>query len=93
MVKLWSFQYGFSMATPKEPKTVDDAGLAALAKQCREATSKNRAQAARDLEVSRPAIFYAEEHPHKGFQLLRKRIIETFSDYRVDGPVYLVRKK
>ncbi len=72
---------------------MDDAGLAALAKQCRMAAGKNRAQAARDLRVSRPAIFYAEEHPDKGFQLLRKRIIEAYSHYAVDGPVYVVRKK
>lgn len=81
------------MPTAKTPKTLDDAGLAALAKKYREAAGKNRAQAARELGVSRPAIFYAEEHPEKGFQLLRKRIIEAYSAHTVDGPVYLVRKK
>lgn len=75
---------------PKQ-KTLDDAGLAALAKQCRIAAGKSRAQAARELDVSRPAIFHAEEDPSQGMTLLRKRIIETYSNHRVSGPVYVVR--
>ena len=79
------------MPAAKTPKTVDDEGLAVLAKDSRMAAGKSRAQAARELGVSRPAIFYAEEHPQKGFQLLRKRIIETYSSHRIEGPVYLVK--
>lgn len=75
------------------PHKLDEDGLAALAKKVRSATGKSRAQVARELGVSRPAIFYAEEEPAKSLALLRKRIIETYSDYTVDGPVYLVRKK
>lgn len=74
-------------------KSLDEAGLASFAKQCREAAGQNRAEAARALNVSRPAIFYAEEHPEKGFQLLRKRIIEQYSSFTVEGPVYVLRKK
>lgn len=75
----------------REP--LDDAGLAALAKRCREDAGKTRAQAARELNVSRPAIFHAEEAPDQGMTLLRRRIIEAYSNYTVDGPVYVVRKK
>ena len=77
-------------SVPK-PRTLDDAGLAALAKRCRIAAGKTRAQAARELDVSRPAIFHADEDPSQGMTLLRKRIIETYSKHRVSGPVYEVQ--
>lgn len=75
----------------REP--LNEAALAAMAKQCREAAGKTRAQAARELNVSRPAVFHAEEDPSQGMTLLRKRIIETYSAFVVEGPVYVVRKK
>jgi DNA-binding XRE family transcriptional regulator len=64
--------------------------LAALVKQCREQSGKSRAQVARELNVSRPTIFYAEEKPERGLHKLRKTIIETYSEYRVSDAVYLV---
>ena len=74
-------------------ETLDDAGLAALAKRCRLASGKSRAQAARELGVSVPAIYYAEENLEQSMTLLRKRLVETYSGFTVDGPVFLVRKK
>jgi DNA-binding XRE family transcriptional regulator len=77
----------------KRSEELDEAKVAALAKKFREAAGKNRAEAARDLEVSRPSVFYAEEAPERKLSLLRKRIIERYSDFTIDGPVYLLRKK
>lgn len=76
---------------PKE--FLEEAELAAFAKQCREQSGKSRAQVARELEVARPTIFNAEEKPERGLHKLRKAIVETYSEYEVIGPVYVVRKK
>ena len=67
--------------------------LAGLAKQFREASGKTQTEAARELGVSGPAMFQAEENPRQSLHKLRKRIIETYSEYEVIGPVYLLRKK
>lgn len=74
-------------------KLVDEQKLGSLAKQCREAAGKSRAEVARELKVARPTIFQAEEDPDQGLLKLRKRIIEAYSEYEVVGPMYLLRKK
>ncbi len=67
--------------------------LAALAKQFRMDSGKNRADAARELGVARPSLIQAEESPDKGLGKLRIRIIEKYSPFKVAGPAYwLVRK-
>lgn len=77
----------------RDGEELDAASLAALAKKTRESAGKNRAQAARDLGVSRPSIFYAEEHPERHLFQLRKRIIEFYSDFTVIGPTYVLKGK
>ena len=67
--------------------------LAGLAKRFREGSGKTQSEAARELGVSGPAMFQAEENPQQSLHKLRKRIIETYSEYEVIGPVYLLRKK
>jgi hypothetical protein len=67
--------------------------LASLAKKFRKASGKNRAQAARDLHVSRPSVFDAEESPGQSLFKLRKRIIEKYSDFKVAGPEFRLVKK
>ena len=74
-------------------KIVTELDLAALAKQVRERSGKKRAQAARDMRVSQTSIFHAEESPEQGLQKLRVRMIETYSPYKVTGPVFLLEKK
>ena len=74
-------------------RIVEAGELAGIAKQFREASSKTPTEAARELGVSGPAMFQAEENPRQSLQKLRKRIIETYSEYEVIGPVYLLRKK
>ena len=72
---------------------VSEQDLAVLAKKVREKSGKKRAQAARDMGVFQTSIFHAEESPEQGLQKLRVRIIETYSPYKVTGPVFLLEKK
>lgn len=72
---------------------VPERKLAALAKKCREAAGKSKTEAARELGISAPSVFNAEEHPELSLTSLRVRIIEKYSPYRVIGPVYLLKRK
>ena len=72
---------------------VNESDLAGVAKKCRLAAGKNRAQVARELKVARQAVIYAEECPQKSFFKLRKRIIEKYSAYKVVGPTFWLEKK
>jgi DNA-binding XRE family transcriptional regulator len=72
---------------------VDESQLASLARKFRIKAGKNRAEAARHLGVARQAIIYAEDHPKKSFTKLRCRIIETYSPFKIKGPVFLVQSK
>jgi len=72
---------------------VDETALATLARKFRIRAGKNRAQAARELGVARQAVIYAEDCPEKSFTKLRCRMIETYSIYRVRGPVFLLERK
>jgi DNA-binding XRE family transcriptional regulator len=67
--------------------------LAVLAKTFRRQAGTTRAQAARDMEVSQTSIFHAEESPDEGLIKLRMRMIETYSKFKVRGPVYLLEEK
>jgi DNA-binding XRE family transcriptional regulator len=77
----------------KQGKTVEERELASLAKRFRIAAGKTRADAAREMGVKHPSIFHAEETPEKGYWSLRRRMIEAYSQYRVIGPLYLLREK
>lgn len=70
-----------------------EAELAGLAKSFRLAAGKKRAEAARELGVARPSLIQAEESPEQTLVKLRKRIIETYSHYKVTGPFYRLEKK
>jgi DNA-binding XRE family transcriptional regulator len=74
-------------------KLYAESELAALAKHCREKAGKSKAQASRQLDVSEPSIFNAEERPDLSLTTLRIRMIEAFSSYRITGPVYVRQKK
>ena len=67
--------------------------LAAKAKEVREATGKRKALVARELGVSFPSIFNAEEKPELPLHKLRVRMIQTYSKYKVVGPVYYLECK
>ena len=75
----------------KQPHNEND--LAVLAKIFRRQADTTRAQAARDMKVSQTSIFHAEESPEQGLVKLRIRMIETYSRFKVTGPVYLLEEK
>ena len=67
--------------------------LAALAKSFRLKSGKRKADAAKDLSVTRPTMQLAEHNPEQSLTRLRIRIIEKYSPYKVIGPVFLLQKK
>lgn len=67
--------------------------LTALAKGFRKKAGKSRAQAAREMRVSQTSIFNAEESPAQSLLKLRVRMIETYSPFRVAGPVFRLQGK
>ena len=71
----------------------EESELAALAKRFRQAAGKTRAQAARDMKVSQPSLFHAEESPKQGLLKLRKRMIEHYSPFKLVGPTYALKRK
>jgi DNA-binding XRE family transcriptional regulator len=74
-------------------KIVTESELASLAKQFREKAGRTKIEAAQELGVGRPSVQLAEENPEQSLTLLRIRLIERYSPYRVVGPVYLLQKK
>jgi len=74
-------------------KLLTEKNLAALAKRFRKKAGKTRAEAGRKLGVSHVSIHRAEENPEESLIKLRSRIIETYSPYRVSGPVYVLKRK
>ena len=70
-----------------------ESDLAALAKEARLSTGKRKAEVARELGVSGPAVSNAEERPELPLHKLRMRMIETYSKSRVVGPVYYLERK
>jgi len=77
---------------PKK-KWFTEKGLAALAKQFREAAGKTRAEAGRELKVSHVSIHRAEENPEISLFKLRCRIIERYSQFKISGPIFLLERK
>jgi hypothetical protein len=67
--------------------------LAALAKSVREKSGKKKAEVARELKLGKPTIQHAEEYPELSLTKVRRRIVETYSDYEVLGPVFLLKRK
>jgi len=72
---------------------ISERELASLARKFRIAAGKNRAEAARELGVARPSLIYAEDRPATSFTKLRCRMIEKYSPYQVQGPVFLLESK
>jgi DNA-binding XRE family transcriptional regulator len=71
---------------------VSEMSLASLAKSFRKKAGKSRAQAAREMKVSQTSIFQAEELQEQALVKLRIRMIETYSPFKVVGPVYCLQK-
>src|ERR1017187_7031757 len=81
-----------NLSVPKT-KLLAEKALAALAKGFRKKAGKSRAQAARAKRGSQTSIFNADESPAQSLHKGGARMIETYSPFRVIGPVFHVRKK
>jgi DNA-binding XRE family transcriptional regulator len=77
----------------RRQNVVGEKDLAVLAKQFREASGKSKADVARQLRVSAPSVFNAEECPERNLTKLRTRMIEAFSPFKVIGPVFHLKRK
>jgi len=77
----------------KHKATMNENDLALLAKTFRRQAGKTRAQAAREMGVAQTSIFNAEETPAESLLKLRMRMIETYSKFKVRGPVFLLEEK
>jgi hypothetical protein len=76
----------------RRKNVVTEKELAALAKQFRKSAGKSKAGAARELRVSAPSVFNAEECPERNLTKLRMRMIEAYSTFKVRGPVFLLER-
>jgi hypothetical protein len=74
-------------------KIVKERELAALAARLRKAAGKRPVDVARELRVSQPTVFGAENLPKMSLTKLRVRMIERYSKFKVIGPVYLLEPK
>ena len=70
-----------------------ESDLANWAKKSRKEAGKSKADAARELGVSTPSIYNAEERPEMSLAKLRIRMIKTYSKHEVVGPVYYLKCK
>lgn len=76
-----------------QKRLLTEKDLAALAKQLRKKADKTRAEAGRELGVSHVSIHRAEENPEESLLRLRMRMVETYSPFRVIGPVFYLEPK
>jgi len=74
-------------------KLLTERDLATLAKRFRKQAGKSRAEAGRELGVSHVSIHRAEENPDESLFKLRTRMIETYSPFKVVGPVFILERK
>lgn len=74
-----------------EPQRIDREELAALARKAR--GTRSQAEVARELGVTQAAISKAETDSEAHLDRLRIRIVERYTDYRVEEPKaqYIVR--
>ncbi|MBI4429907.1 MAG: helix-turn-helix domain-containing protein [Ignavibacteriales bacterium] len=77
----------------RDKRYVTESKLSKLAKRYRIRSGKNKTQAAKELNVSRPTIHHAEEDPSQSLSKLRRKIIERYSPFKVVGPVFVLRRK
>jgi DNA-binding XRE family transcriptional regulator len=76
-----------------DAKEFTEAQLAGLAKHFRVAAKRSKADVARELGVTKPSVFSAEERPEMSLRKLRIRMIEAYSDFVVTGPVFRLAKR
>ena len=77
----------------KSVEFVEERDLAALAKKFRLASGKTKVEVAKKMGIKPPSVHHAEESPHLSFTKLRRRMIETYSEFNVSGPLFKLEKR
>jgi DNA-binding XRE family transcriptional regulator len=67
--------------------------LAEIVRAVRLKTGKTHAQIAAELGVAKSTVVQAEAEPNRSLSQIRRRIIETYSDWDVVGPVYVIKAR
>lgn len=70
---------------------VSEKELTKLAKAARKRARLSKAEAARQLGVTRGTIHQAEEYADMSLTKLRIKMIEKFSSAKVSGPLYQIK--
>jgi hypothetical protein len=77
----------------KSPQYVKEQELATLAKKYRLAAGKTKVEVAEEMGIKPPSVHHAEESPQLSFTKLRCRMIETYSNLKVTGPLFRIEEK
>ena len=77
---------------PSDGQTVTKADLCTLAKQARQDAGKTQAEAAEDFDVAQPTVAQAENDAERYLFDLRRRMLERYAGFTVEGPTWTLRK-
>lgn len=64
-----------------------------MAQRARQASGLSYQQAAQDLGTSEVQVEKAESQPYRSLFKLRRRMLERFTGYTLEGPFYRVKRK
>lgn len=78
---------------PSDGQTVTKADLCKLAKQARTGAGKTQAEAAEDFDVAQPTVAQAENDAERYLFDLRRRMLERYAGFTVDGPFWRLRER
>ncbi len=67
--------------------------IARIVRRARSEQGLSENQAAQALGVHVHSVKQAEGQPHRDLLRLRRRILERFTGYTLDGPYYQIRRK
>ena len=81
------------METISNEAQIPERELGELAKRFRTLAGISKAEAGRQLKVSRATIQQAEDYPEVSLTKLRLRMIEKYSPFEVVGPVFILKEK
>ena len=77
----------------REGELVSLRGVSSAARQARERKGLSQEEAARRLGATMPQLQQAENQPHRSLFNLRKRMLERFTGFTLDGPYYKIKRK
>jgi len=77
----------------KEGTILPTEDLASIAREAWLQSGKTQVEAAEDFGVSQPAFAQAVNEPRRALDKLRIAIIERYTDYTIEGPLYQIVKK